>query len=161
MCSKLDKGTEFRVLLPLIEQAYKATANTIKGAPEGNGEVVVVVDDEELIREPCVSILEMQGYTAIKAPSGVEVIERWPGLRTKVNLVLTEFIMPQGVSGHDLGTWLYEKDPDLKVIYCSGFSQPNLRRRFKLREGINFLSKPFTTDSLLNMVHRVLIEKPD
>lgn len=157
--SKVGAGTEFRVLLPAVDAQKDTNSDLVNAAPAGNGEVVLVVDDEELVLELCASFLEMHGYTAIKASSGAEVIDRWPELKDKVDLVLTDLIMPQGVSGHDLGTWLYEQNPDLKIVYCSGFSQANIRRRFKLREGTNFLSKPFSADSLLNTVHQILAKK--
>ena len=59
-----------------------------------------------------------------------------------------------------MGTWLFEHKPDLKVIYCSGFSRPHLNRKFKLREGMNFLAKPYSVNSLLKLVHHVLHTEP-
>lgn len=156
--SEMGEGTEFTVLIPLNRTEEDVPA-IIEEQPSLQAEgTILVVDDEEMVRELSTVFLETEGYTVIQAKSGAEVIADWEKLRKQVDLVITDLIMPQGVSGHDLGSWLYEQDPDLKTIYCSGFSQPNLMRKFKLREGQNFLSKPFSGESLLKMVNRILNE---
>ncbi|GAB5560139.1 MAG: hypothetical protein SynsKO_17860 [Synoicihabitans sp.] len=154
--SEIGVGTTFTVLIPRSVAGEVADGEVFDKIPVGKGETVLVVEDDVMVRDLTVSFLEMHGYQVIPAETGLEVMNRWGEIESQVDLVLTDMIMPHGVSGHDLGTWLYEQDAQIKVIYCSGYSQPNLKRRFKLREGQNFLSKPFTAHGLLSMVSRVL-----
>ncbi len=154
--SELGKGSEFTVLIPLSSESTQEADFTDTSMPTGNGETILVVDDEHMVRELTVSFLEMHGYRVQQADSGADVIRRWEELEPQVDLVLTDLIMPEGVSGRDLGTWLYEHKPELKVIYCSGFSRPHLNRKFRLREGVNFLSKPYSVGQLLTLVYNVL-----
>lgn len=156
--SELGVGTEFNVLIPLASTAEEKQEVETSTLPAGHGERILVVDDEQMVRELAVSFLEMHGYEVKQAESGAEVIRRWDELEDAVDLVVTDLIMPEGVSGRDLGTWLFEHKPELKVIYCSGFSRPHLNRKFKLRENVNFLPKPYSVGQLLGLVSRVLGE---
>lgn len=158
--SEPGKGSRFTVLIPCSRKNPRKPSIEADAPKRGNHETILVVDDEVLVRDLTTSFLEMNGYRVKQAESGADVIRRWEELEPQVDLVLTDLIMPEGVSGRDLGTWLSEHKPDLKVIYCSGFSRPHLDRKFKLREGMNFLAKPYSADSLLELVHRVLHSEP-
>jgi signal transduction histidine kinase len=154
--STLGEGTQFTVLIPLSKRSDKRTELSSTSLPRGNGETILVVDDEQMVRDLTVSFLEMYGYRVKQAESGAEVIRRWDEFDSEVELVLTDLIMPEGVSGRDLGSWLSKHKPDLKVIYCSGFSRPHLTRKFKLREDNRFLAKPYSSGHLLSLVREVL-----
>jgi DNA-binding NtrC family response regulator len=80
----------------------------------------------------------------------------WQQCEGEIDLLLTDMVMPGGVSGHDLAQQLLAKKPSLKVIYTSGYSAEVFRGDFVLPEGVNFLRKPYRAEELLNAVRQTL-----
>lgn len=158
--SEEGKGTVFSVVLPLRAEVDQDEATSAAETPQAKGETILVVDDEKMVRELTVMFLEMNGFKVIEANTGADVQNRWDELQDEVDLVLTDVIMPEGVSGHELGQWIHQRKPEMKIIYCSGFSRNHINRDYKLKEGDNFLTKPFSLDSLINIVHRNLSGEP-
>jgi two-component system, cell cycle sensor histidine kinase and response regulator CckA len=102
----------------------------------------------ELVRE----ILEKKGYTVIEAATGAEALHLWPIFRDDIDLLLTDIMMPQGVSGRELADRLLAEKPDLKVIYSSGYSLDVVSPGFSFKDGLNFLQKPYQPDTLARIV---------
>jgi two-component system, cell cycle sensor histidine kinase and response regulator CckA len=117
---------------------------------------IFVVEDEPTLRALVRRVLERGGYEVIEASSGLAALELWKEKKTHVDLLLTDMVMPDGISGHQLAEKLKADNPKLKVIYTTGYS-PDLRGKdIALREGVNFLQKPYPPQKLVQTVRNGL-----
>ena len=119
-------------------------------------ETILLVEDEDSLRKLTRKLLEQQGYQVLVAANGVEALDLWKLHRNAVNLLLTDVVMPKGISGLELGKRLQMEKPELKAIYISGYSQDAIDNRNEMRTGMNFLQKPIEVDSLLLLLRQVL-----
>ncbi|MEN3975277.1 response regulator [Emcibacter sp. SYSU 3D8] len=156
--SQVGKGTTFHVYLPFAasdtvpgESAAPAPAPTAAGT-----ENILLVEDEISVRVITRALLERQGYAVHEAASGVEALEVWERRERPFSLLFTDLVMPEGINGRELASRLQSRDPRLKVIYTSGYSGDVAGRELSLREGWNFLQKPYTRQRLLEAVRRAL-----
>src|SRR5690606_22063241 len=94
----------------------------------GNGETVLVVEDEVSVRELACSALQKRGYQVLKAENGPEAIGVWNRSKTPVSLLLTDMIMPCGMTGGELAKILQARNPQLKILYTSGYSTEFLKK---------------------------------
>jgi PAS domain S-box-containing protein len=155
------KGTTFRVLLPLLTHeaiAEQAEAEDDPGA--GGDETILVVEDEPNVRALAIRILEEKGYHVIGAPDGVAALELWRQQPGAFDLLVTDLLMPGGVSGAQLAERLCAEKPELPVIYVSGYRGDVIGQELELHEGVNFLQKPFVPAHLTRMVRRSLGPRP-
>jgi CheY-like chemotaxis protein len=104
------------------------------------------------------NLLRRCGYTVLEADSGVAALEIWRTHRDQIQLLLTDMVMPQGMSGHDLAARLLAEKPGLKVIYTSGYSAEIVGGGL-LMEGVSFLQKPYQPVRLAEVVRRCLDQK--
>jgi CheY-like chemotaxis protein len=142
--SKVGSETLFQVLLPaLTEQAAPADSEDAEPEVRSGSETVLVVEDEAPLRALVRNVLKRYGYEVLEASSGVDALPVWLEHRDRISLLLTDIVMPHGVSGRDLAERLRKDKPDLKVIYSSGYSQAIGESDLVLREGLNFLQKPY------------------
>jgi len=102
-------------------------------------------------------ILRRCGYTVVTAPNGVEAIQTWTKHGGVFDLLLTDMVMPEGVTGQQLAQKLQVHAPDLKVIYSSGYSVDLVSHdSLELTEGVNFLQKPYHPQRLAQTVRTCL-----
>ena len=101
-------------------------------------------------------ILELCGYRIFQANSGVEALGVWALHKDEVDLLLTDMVMPGGVSGRQLAERLQAESPGLKVIYTSGYSPGMAGKDIALLEGFNFLAKPYPPTRLAQVVRECL-----
>jgi PAS domain S-box-containing protein len=142
-------GTTFRVFLPLLEgNAEVNTRCKSMTTARGGNETIMVVEDDADLRTLIRSVLNRLGYQMIEAPSGVEALRVWEENRDNIQLVLTDLVMPDGVSGIELSRRLRERSPDLKFIFMSGYSPELVAKKVTLRDGFDFLPKPFRAHEL-------------
>ena len=117
---------------------------------------ILVVEDEPVLRDMAHVILEGCGYAVIEAGSGVEALNVWHRHPGDIDLVLTDVVMPQGMSGMELAKKLLPVKPKLKIIFASGYSMDELDTDF-LRQGhAMFLQKPYTHVTLARAVRECL-----
>jgi DNA-binding NtrC family response regulator len=102
------------------------------------------------------TILEQHGYQVLEATHAVDALRIWDLHAGPIHLLLTDIVMPEGVSGQELAAWLQERNPQLRVIFTSGYSGDIAGRDFVLQEGQNFLQKPCPTDRILETVRKCL-----
>ena len=122
----------------------------------GGTETILVVEDEPVLRDMAQVILQDCGYHVFEAGSGVEALEVWKRQRGDIDLVLTDVVMPEGMSGMDLAQKLLPVQPSLKIIFASGYSMDELDTDF-LRQGhALFLQKPYTHLTLAKAVRECL-----
>jgi two-component system NtrC family sensor kinase len=154
--SKVSVGTTFRVYLPAVDSAVEKEIKEEASShdPRGNGEVILVVEDEPAVRNLVKSICVRSGYQVLEATSGDEALEIFQHPHNQVDLVLTDMVMPGSTSGKELADQLRVTNPDLKVIFTSGYSR-EADKDF-LHEGVNFLHKPYHPPALREMIHKFI-----
>jgi DNA-binding NtrC family response regulator len=118
----------------------------------GGCETILVVEDEPALRRLAGGILNRAGYRVIQAGSGVEALQLWQQHDGAIDLIMTDMVLPDGLSGLDLVEKLHAFAPNLKVIYSSGYHQEVLAKKIELVEGYNYLSKPFALSFLQRTV---------
>ena len=154
--TELGKGTTFRIFLPSIARPLQSSAQKNRAALPRGTETILLAEDDFSVRAITRRFLETQGYTVVEAKNGVEALELWPQNRDRIQLLLTDLLMPEGVNGRDLARKIQADRPDLKVIYFSGYSADLAGQGLTLEPGKNFLKKPFTPSELLEMIRRNL-----
>ena len=156
--SEVGKGSTFKVFLPLCHaEPTQAATQEKQPAPEtGKGETILVVEDEVSVRELACLALRKRGYKVLQAANGPEAVEVWKKNPTLIDLLLTDMVMPNGMSGGELAKELLTRNPNLKIIYTSGYSAEILKQDSLLLQGINFLPKPYDLPGLLKAIRLCL-----
>jgi CheY-like chemotaxis protein len=155
--SEVGRGTIFRIYLPRL--AAKSGRESGQPAPTtvpGGNEMILLVEDEGALRSSMRKALSQLGYRMLESVNGVEALKVWEQHRNEIDLLLTDLVMPGGMTGKDLAERLLNENPKLKVIYTSGYSVNVVGRDFPLEEGVNFLAKPFGTHKLVQTVRKKL-----
>lgn len=154
------QGTTFDLYLPAIGPAAQATgpaADAARAAPAARGtETILVVEDEPPVRWTVRTILQRHGYRVLEACSGVEALALWHQHHRQIALLLTDIVLPSGLSGPELAEKFRHQKPELKVIYTSGYSRETAAPELDLIEGLTFLRKPFESDKLVWAVRACL-----
>jgi PAS domain S-box-containing protein len=159
--SVVGKGTTFRIYIPYVgadqpEAEKPATQIQVRGGTE----TILLVEDEHPVRELVAGILQKYGYHILQAATGAEAVEVWRRNHGKVALLLTDLIMPGGMNGRELAETLWAEQPELKVLFTSGYSADIVGRDFKLESDTNFLQKPYHPQALALNVRRCLDGRP-
>ncbi len=115
-----------------------------------------MVEDEPVLRDLAQLILQDCGYRALRAGSGVEALTVWQKHQGAIDLLLTDMIMPDGLSGNDLAESLLEQKPGLKIIFTSGYNVDDLGGDPSLKRGSRFLQKPYSRSTLAKAVRECL-----
>jgi nitrogen-specific signal transduction histidine kinase/CheY-like chemotaxis protein len=155
--SEIGQGTTFQIFLPITEKSPEIVEKP-EPVLRGGQETILMVEDEALLRELVQSVLVERGYRVLAASSGVEALQIWNQHHGEIDLVLTDMVMPGGMTGRQLAEQLQPCDPSLKVIFTSGYSRDVVAGNFVLQEGINFLPKPYHPHTLVQMVRNCLDE---
>jgi PAS domain S-box-containing protein len=151
-------GTRASVLLPITNQTEAPELPVVSPGAKAN-ETVLVVEDQEDLREIAGRILSQNGYEVIVAANGPDAIEMVRAYTGRIDLLLTDVIMPQ-MLGTELAPLLVHDRPDLRVLYMSGYAQPTLGSNGTFPKGGDLLDKPFTEPTLLARVRQALEAKP-
>ena len=154
--SEVGQGTRFRIYLPADPHAEGAASSTLPTAvPRGNGELIMVVDDEAAIRQVTRQTLEAWGYRVIVASNGAEAVALYEQDMAGISLVLTDMMMPV-MDGPATIQALRQINPLVKLIGASGLSQNGQLTR-DLGSGLeHFLPKPYTAEVMLRLIDAVL-----
>jgi two-component system cell cycle sensor histidine kinase/response regulator CckA len=153
--SELGCGTTFRVCLPQTDDKPAVNdAGIARNAPRGR-ESVLVVEDEQLVREFSARVLTRLGYHVHAVDSGAEAIRYVASARTAVDLILTDVVLPT-MSGPAMAAELKHRGIDTTIIYMSGYTDDALVRRDAMEDTSSFLQKPFTSDTLAHAVRNAL-----
>jgi PAS domain S-box-containing protein len=153
--SEQGVGTTVTVLLPASREAPGATRTPEPAATGGQGETLLVVEDEDALRDVACRILSGAGYRVLAADGGVQALELAGRHDGRIDLLVSDVVMP-GMLGKDLAERLVAVRPDTRVLYMSGYAQPVLASQGTLDPGVMLLEKPFTGTDLLRAVrHRL------
>jgi len=150
-------GATFRIFLPACSPpAVEAPRDTPDSPPSGRQETILVVEDETALRTAVRLALQCYGYRVVTATSGVDALTVWQEHAAEIDLLLTDMVMPDGISGPELATRLLSSKPNLKVIYSSGYSKELAMREGLLDDTLHFLPKPYTPVKLASAVRHCL-----
>jgi two-component system cell cycle sensor histidine kinase/response regulator CckA len=151
--SEVNRGTEFKVYLPAEEHALPQKQESgPPPIPRGNGELILVADDEASIRQVTRTTLREQGYEVITASDGVEALTLFTRHKHEVKLIVTDIMMP-AMDGAALIQSLLKVDPHINVIAVSGLLDSEGHYSIPESSTIVSLQKPFTAERLLLMIH--------
>jgi len=153
--SEPGKGTTFKTYLPLSESGVKVMKEKEAGPISSGTETVLLVEDDENVRNVIKALLEEYGYSVIEAIDGKHALELFRENRDRIQLVITDIIMP-GLSGKDLHNELMKITPGIKVIFVSGYPADVLAKKGIIDSDVNFISKPAKPEILLQMVRKIL-----
>jgi two-component system cell cycle sensor histidine kinase/response regulator CckA len=146
VASQPGGGTTFRIFFPVDTLPAEDPAETLTPAAQlrGKGETILVVEDEPVLRDLAQLILQDCGYRVVQAASGVEALTVWQKNQGAIDLLLTDVVMPDGLSGKDLAESLIGYKPALKVIFTSGYNVDDLGTEFIQNNQSHFLQKPYS-----------------
>jgi two-component system, cell cycle sensor histidine kinase and response regulator CckA len=155
--SKEGSGTTFKVYLPRVveqqievEKLKEITAELPKGT-----ETILLVEDEEMVRQLSMEILKECGYTVISAVNGVEALKLCEEGECRFDLLMTDVVMPQ-MGGRELAEKLAEKLPGLRILFTSGYTDDAVMRHGVVETNANFIQKPFTPLALAGKIREIL-----
>jgi two-component system, cell cycle sensor histidine kinase and response regulator CckA len=156
--SEPGQGTTFRIELPRCEAPPPAKETGCMRRPDVRPrETILLVEDEELVRSLAKRVLERKGYQVFLAQCGASALELFPTLTGRVDLVVTDVVMP-GMGGRELAERLRDQQPDLRVLFMSGYTADEILRQGIEAEAVHFIQKPFAPDGLARKVSEVLLE---
>ena len=151
------EGTTFHIFLPRLAHSAMPAAGIDASAPAPRGsETILVVEDEAALRALVTAMLARHGYRVITAGSGRAALDLWRSQGDKVDLLLTDIVLPGGMSGIELAQHLLEDRPLLKVVFSSGYSPELSSGGLPLGPGRKFLPKPYTPATLVATVRACL-----
>jgi CheY-like chemotaxis protein len=152
--TEVGRGTEFKVYLPVVEAMETLEAHEIE-LPPGQGELILVVDDEAAIRDITKTSLETYNYKALTASDGIEAVALYAEYREKISVVLTDMMMPE-MDGPTTIRTLQKINPHVLIIGVSGLDSSDKLAAARGAGVKTFLSKPYTAKELLKTINGVL-----
>jgi PAS domain S-box-containing protein len=155
--SQVGKGTTFRIYLPYAGAGESTVESpTPQITVRGGHETILLVEDEAPVCELVSRLLAKYGYKVLPANDAAEAIEVWRNNKNEIALLLTDLVMPNHMNGRELAETLWAEQPELKVIFTSGYSADIVGKDFKLEPELNFLQKPYHPQMLAMAVRRCL-----
>ncbi len=154
--SESGRGTTFRVYLPAADAAPVSEEPVQSVAKHAQGkEVILIVEDEDVVRDLAAEVLEILGYTVLQASNPDEALGVTQERAEEIDLVLMDVVLPQ-MDGKRLFSRLAQTAPNLKVLYMSGYTNDAIVDHDVLEKGTRLLQKPFTLDALSTKVREAL-----
>jgi two-component system cell cycle sensor histidine kinase/response regulator CckA len=157
--SEPGKGATFDIMFPVINESTvtsKKETSPDDATVVGGTETILIVEDEEVLREMAREILQDYGYNILEASSGREAFDVWNRHTDEIHLLLTDMVMPEGISGIQLAERLLTDRPDLKIILTSGYSSNEINAELMARARVRFLQKPYSHNNLAKIVRDCL-----
>jgi CheY-like chemotaxis protein len=161
LASTPGKGTIVNFYLP--RASNKSAVERVAGAdemPEGNGEFILVVEDDDPVREIALKRLESLGYAVAEARSGSEAI-RLLESDEPIDLVFSDIVMPGKMTGYDLAQWLAARKPNIKVVLTTGYNEGDAKtNNSPVGLKIPVLDKPYSREKLAQTMRNALLDQP-
>lgn len=156
VASQPGRGTTFTIHLPAASHAAVVEKHLPRARSDPKGmETILLVEDNAQVRKMTRILLERRGYTIIAAQDGREALSALAAHKGQIHLMLTDVVLT-GMNGRELYTQAAKTDPDLKVLYMSGYSDDIIAHHGVLEEGVDFIEKPFSNRDLIEKVRQVL-----
>lgn len=156
--SEIGTGTTFRIYLPRVDELPQTMSVSNAVAARGNGETILVVEDEDTVRSIATQVLREAGYQVLEAANGKSALSLVAQYQGAIDLLVTDVIMP-GMTGRELAEVLHMVRPDIKVLYMSGYTDDAMVLQGVFSQGMAFLQKPFTSTKLTHKLREVLDER--
>ncbi len=154
--SEVGHGTTIKLYLPKSTGVAADTPSaSVPEAGIGGRETILVVEDDAAVRKIATSALESSGYRVLQAPDGRVALDVLDGPR-EIDLLFTDLVMPNGISGQDLLGMARERRPNLKALFTSGYSEQFVRGRETAHQSVPLLEKPYRRQNLLAAIRKVL-----
>ncbi len=154
--SEPGQGSTFKVYLPGLRGDIEAEEKEQAFAGDvGGTETVLIVEDDDSLRNFTCKTLQQQGYNVLEADNGEDALKACKEYKGAIQLVLTDVVMPK-MGGREVVKWLQPRYPQMKVIYMSGYTDDAIVHHGVLKPGVNFLEKPFSPEVLARKVREVL-----
>lgn len=154
--SELGRGTTFKIYLPVIDRRRKPErSHPERLASRRGAETILLVEDEDAVRNMTRMALRQSGYTVLEASHGGEAVRLAESYKGPIHLLLSDVVMPE-LGGQLLAERLTEVRPAIKVMFISGYTDNAVFRHGVLAEGVDFLQKPFSPGALARKVREVL-----
>ncbi len=153
--SEPDKGTTFRIYLPLVKAAAEVNKPVELAEPAGGTETVLLAEDNAEVRKITRSVLEAFGYTVFEAVDGEDAVNRFMKNKDSIELLIFDVIMPLK-SGKDAYEEILRVRPDINVLFLSGYTIDIVSNKGIFAEGLNFISKPVSSNNLLSKIREIL-----
>ena len=160
--TKSEPGSwiNFRAHLPALDGERGAgqahSANMTASPHLDPSETILVVEDEPDLRDLVTQLLEARGYKTVAAATGAEALAQWERHKDAIHLVLTDLMMPDGMTGHHLAERLLAEAPELPIIFTSGYSRGSDRVKVASIDPDCFLGKPYRPAQLFDIIQRSL-----
>jgi two-component system, cell cycle sensor histidine kinase and response regulator CckA len=153
--SEPGHGSTFKIYLPRVEAPAEALPGKPASAPLRGNETILLVEDDDQVRELAREILLHCGYSVLAADSLASVVKQCESHAGPIHVLLTDVVMP-GVGGREIATQVKARRPDIKVLYMSGYTTNAVVHHGVLDPGTHFLQKPFTPAALAAKIREVL-----
>ncbi len=153
--SEPGRGTTFKIYLPLIEAPAGESGVRREAVPLRGSETVLLAEDDATVRKLMRAILEEFGYTVVEAVDGEDAVKMFLRNRERIELVILDVVMPK-MNGKDAYSRIRQAQPDVKVIFTSGYTADIVHKKGILEEGLNFISKPAAPQDFLKKIREVL-----
>jgi two-component system cell cycle sensor histidine kinase/response regulator CckA len=157
--SEVDQGSVFKVYLPEASSSVKESPSGAATAPQRGSETILIIEDEDVVRNLASRGLADHGYAVVQTKNGAEAlhyVQEHPGT---VNLVISDVVMPE-MGGREFGQHLALFEPELPILYMSGYTGEDVVQRGLLDPGAPFQQKPFTPGMLAAKVRAMLDQRP-
>ena len=161
--SQVGEGTNFEILLPAmlgLQSLPEIEKKKCKIKDSLKNTTILLVEDEDGVRKLVRKLLEMLGCDVIETSSGHDALNLWPEIQRKVSLVVTDVVMPGGVSGWDLAKKLHSTHPDLGILLTSGYNERPEDHGLGAEKQIAFLQKPYEAMDLKRLLFQLLTGEP-
>ncbi|MBT3279641.1 MAG: PAS domain S-box protein [Phycisphaerales bacterium] len=153
--SEIDKGTSFKIYLPIVERSAATIDNKIEGAIPSGTETILLAEDDEMVRAVCKRILKQAGYTVLTAYDGEEALRVFEEHEAEIDMAILDVVMPN-LGGKQVYTQIHEKCPEMRFLFASGYSPSAIHTNFVLSEGLSLIQKPYQRAQLLRKVREIL-----
>jgi PAS domain S-box-containing protein len=153
--SEVGKGTTFKIYLPRVDQVEEPERSTVLAAIPQGTETVLLVEDEEMVRNLSQEILEDSGYRVVVATNGKEGLRVCQEFREHIDLIITDVVMPE-MNGREMAEQAALLRPTTKVLFMSGYTDDAIVRHGILEENMSYMQKPFLPDALALKAREVL-----
>lgn len=153
--SEVGKGTSFKLFFPITNETKRTASSEVAKYARRGTETILYVEDQDKVRAAGCAFLRRHGYIVIEAENGPQAIELSRSFKEKIDLLLTDMIMPK-MSGAELADIIRKEREGIAVIHASGYSDELFIRQGMLDSGTTFLAKPFSQQSLIDSVRNAL-----
>jgi two-component system, cell cycle sensor histidine kinase and response regulator CckA len=158
--SEPGKGTTFKIYLPEMKGDAETVEPVEMTDPPGGSETILLAEDDPTVRNLTRSVLEEFGYRVIEAEDGADAVEKFQSNLENIRLLILDVMMPRK-NGKETYNEINEIQPGIKVLFMSGYTDDILSSTGILEDNLNFISKPFTVNTLLQKTREVLEKRAD